>query len=112
MTFSFTTVIAILAIGSVLNILLTQAIKTTYRNAGKQAPPNVIAFIDAIVCGGGVTAVFYVLMGISWTVNNIIMLVCLIFFNWLGATLGYDKVIQTLEQIGKISSTITTDDKK
>ena len=35
MTFSFTTAIAILAIGSVLNILLTQAIKTTYRNAGK-----------------------------------------------------------------------------
>ena len=35
MTLSFTTIIAILAIGSVLNILLTQAIKTTYRNAGK-----------------------------------------------------------------------------
>lgn len=35
MTLSSTTVIAILAIGSVLNILLTQAIKTTYRNASK-----------------------------------------------------------------------------
>lgn len=112
MTLSFTTIIAIIAIGSVLNILLTQAIKTTYKNAGKQAPPNVIAFIDAIVCGGGITAVFYMLMGIPWTVNNIIVLVCLIFFNWLGATQGYDKVIQTLEQIGKISSTIITDDKK
>ena len=112
MTLSFTTIIAIIAIGSVLNMLLTQAIKTTYRNAGKQAPPNVIAFIDAIVCGGGVTAVFYILTGVPWTVNNIIVLVCLIFFNWLGATTGYDKLMQTLEQIGKISSTITTDDKK
>lgn len=106
MSLTLTSFIAIIAIGSVLNIILTQAIKTTYRNAGKQAPPNIIALIDAAVCGGGVTAVFYMLMGIPWTINNIIVMLCIVFFNWLGATEGYDKVIQTAEQIGKIASNV------
>lgn len=59
-----------------------------------------IALINSVVCGGGVTAVVYMLLSIPWTVNNIICLVCVIFFNWLSSMVGYDKVIQSAEQIG------------
>ena len=94
--------ISILAAGSILSALLTEAIKVQYINEGKQAPPNIIALINAFVCGGGITAVAYMLMAIPWTVNNIICLVCLIFFSWLGSMVGYDKISQTAGQITRI----------
>ena len=97
---TITLFITILTIGSILNILMTQSIKQWYKNQGKIAPPNMIALINSAVCGGGVTAVVYMLLSIPWTVNNIICLVCVIFFNWLSAMTSYDKVIQTVEQIG------------
>jgi hypothetical protein len=62
-----------------------------------------IALINSLVCGGGVTAVVYIFLSIPWTLKNVVCLVCLIFFNWLGAMCGYDKVTQTLEQIAKIA---------
>lgn len=95
--------ISILAAGSILSILLTEAIKNWYRNDGKQAPPNLIALINAIITGGGITAVCYMLMAIPWTINNIICLLVLIFLSWLGSMTSYDKVVQT---IGQVSQTI------
>lgn len=59
-----------------------------------------IALVNSAVCGGGVTAVVYMLLSIPWTVNNVICLVCVIFFNWLSSMVGYDKVLQSAEQIG------------
>lgn len=106
---TITLFITILTIGSILNILMTQAIKQWYKNQGKIAPPNMIALINSAVCGGGVTAVVYMLLSIPWTVNNIICLVCVIFFNWLSAMTSYDKVIQTVEQIGTALDRNTSD---
>ena len=94
--------ISILVAGSVLSGILTQAIKTQYYNEDKIAPPNIIALINAIVCGGGVAAVVYMLLGIPQTVNNIICLVCLVFFSWLGSMVGYDKITQTITQMAVV----------
>lgn len=91
--------ISILVAGSILSGLLTQAIKVWYRNENKEAPPNIVALINAIVCGGGVTAVVYMLLAIPFTINNIILLVVLIFFSWLGSMVGYDKITQTVGQM-------------
>lgn len=91
--------ISILVAGSVLAGLLTEAIKVWYRNEGKEAPPNIIALINAIVCGGGVAAVAYMLLAIPFTINNIILLIVLIFFSWLGSMVGYDKITQTVGQM-------------
>lgn len=97
--------ISILVAGSILAGLLTQAIKVWYHNENKEAPPNIVALINAIVCGGGVTAVVYMLLAIPFTVNNIICLVCLIFFSWLGSMVGYDKITQT---VGQMAATLNT----
>ena len=39
------------------------------------------------------------LLGIPWTVNNIICLVIMIVAVWIGSMIGYDKIIQLLKQI-------------
>lgn len=106
---TITLFITILTIGSILNILMTQAIKTFYRNQGNDAPPNLIALINSLVCGGGVTAVVYMLLLIPWTVNNVICLVCVIFFNWISSMVGYDKVIQSLSQMAAVLPKIDTE---
>ena len=95
--------ITLFIIGSIACGLITEAIKKTCENAEKEYSTNVIALIDAVVVGGIGTSVAYVLMGIPWTVNNIICLVLMIVVVWLGATLGFDKVKQTLEQIANVT---------
>ena len=62
----------ILTVGAMVNTLLTEAIKKAYENAGQEYAPNIVALVDAVVVGGLGTAAVYMLMGLSWTVNNII----------------------------------------
>lgn len=94
--------ISILTIGAMVTGLLTEAIKKAYANAGKEYSSNLIALVDAIVVGGGGTAVAYMLLNIPWTINNIICLVLMIIAVWIGAMIGFDKIKQLVEQIGKI----------
>ena len=81
-----------------LTALLTQAIKQFYYNRNEAASPNIIALINAIVVGGGGTAVIYMLMKIPWTVNNCICLVVMAFFVWMGSMLGFSKILETYRQ--------------
>lgn len=94
--------ISLFTIGSMACGLITEAVKKAYQNAGMDYSANIIALVDALVVGGIGTAVAYMLMGIDWTVNNIICIVLMIVCIWLGAMLGFDKIKQTLEQIAVI----------
>ena len=94
--------ISIFTIGAALSGLLTEAVKKAYENAEKQYSANVIALIDALVVGGLGTAMSYMLLGIPWTVNNIICLILMIVVVWVGSMIGYDKVIQLFAQIKDI----------
>lgn len=99
---TITLFISILTIAATATSLLTEAIKKTYENAGKKYSSNVIALVNAVVIGCGGTAVVYMLMGIDWTVNNIICLFLMSISVWMGSTLGYDKITQLLKQIATI----------
>lgn len=90
--------ISIFVGGGLVNILLTQAIKQFYYNRGSEASPNMIALIDALVIGGLGTAFVYMLMGIDWTVNNVLCLIAMIVLVWMGSMIGYSKIIQTIQQ--------------
>ena len=90
--------ISIFVGGGLVNILLTQAIKQFYYNRGSEASPNMIALIDALVIGGLGTAFVYMLMGIDWTVNNVLCLIAMIILVWMGSMIGYSKIIQTIQQ--------------
>ena len=90
--------IAIFVGGGVVNILLTQAIKQFYYNRNEAASPNIIALISAIVIGGGGTAFAYSLIGIAWTINNILCLLAMMLFVWMGSMIGYSKILETYRQ--------------
>lgn len=84
--------------GGLITMLLTQSIKQFYYNRNSEASPNIIALVNALVVGGGGTAFMYMLMNIEWTVNNILCLIAMIFFVWMGSMLGYSKILETFQQ--------------
>ena len=96
---SITLFITILTIGGMVTTLLTEAIKKMYANMKKDYSSNIIALVNAIVVGGGGTTVVYMLMGIPWSVNNVICLVLMAIAVWIASMLGFDKVKQSIDQI-------------
>lgn len=91
--------VTILTIGAMLSGLLTEAIKKAYSNEKKDYSANVIALINAVVVGGGGTAVTYMLLNVPWEVNNIICMALMVVCVWIGSMVGYDKIIQLIKQI-------------
>ena len=83
--------------------LLTEAVKKWYTNADKPYSSNVIALVVSVISGGLGTAVYYILKGIPWTVNNIICILLMIVAIWVASMVGYDKVKQLIEQIGELN---------
>lgn len=96
---TITLFIFILTIGSAVTSLLTEAIKKWCENAHKEYSANVLALINAIVVGLVGTIIAYLLMGIPFTLNNVICMVLMTFSVWIGSMIGYDKVIQLIQQI-------------
>ena len=90
--------IAIFVGGGVVYILLTQSIKQFYYNRNESASPNVIALVSALVVGGGGTAFAYMLLGVAWTVNNILCMLAMMLFVWMGSMIGYSKILETYRQ--------------
>lgn len=60
---------------------------------------NVVALVIAMLVGCGVTAIYYISCDIPGTFLNLVYLLLMGIANWIGATLGYDKVRQTIAQI-------------
>lgn len=90
--------IAIFVGGGVVNILLTQSIKQFYYNRKESASPNLIALVSALVVGGGGTAFAYMLLGVAWTINNILCMLAMMLFVWMGSMIGYSKILETYRQ--------------
>lgn len=89
-----------------VSALLTEGIKQWYSNAGKDCSPNLIALIDSAIVGCGGTATAYVLLGIAFSLQNILCLVLMVGVVWLGSMIGYDKVMQLLTQIAGPKDTV------
>ena len=100
---SITLFITILTIGGMVTALLTEAIKKMYANMKKEYSANIIALVNAVVVGCGGTAVVYMLMNIPWTINNIICMVLMTVAVWIASMLGFDKVLQTVNQIASLN---------
>lgn len=96
---TITLFITMLTMGAGITALLTEALKKAYINAKKEYSANVIALIDAVIVGCGGTAVLYMLLDIPWTINNIICMVLMGVAVWMGSMIGYDKIIQLVNQI-------------
>ena len=88
--------ITLFGIGSVISSLLTETLKQTFTKISS----NVIALIDAVFVGGVGTFVYYILTGAEITPINALYAVLMALCVWVGSMVGYDKVMQTLKQIG------------
>lgn len=82
-------------IGSMAASLMTEAIKKSFENVSS----NVIALANACVVGILGTIIAYILLGIEFNVANISCIVLMSACIWIGCTVGYDKVMQTIAQV-------------
>lgn len=89
-----------LLVVSTLTGLVTESIKKMLDERGQRTKPNTLAGAVALVLSAliGTGYIFYT--GGAFTVQTIIGIISLVGFSWLCAMLGYDKVMQTLAQIG------------
>ena len=80
--------------------LLTEGIKKFLNEQRVTYASNVLVLVVAAIVGCGATALYYVNYQVPFTALNSVYLALMGIANWLGATLGYDKVRQTIAQIG------------
>ena len=91
----------LLTILSVVTSLFTEGIKNFLDSIKFTYVSNILVLVVAIVVGGVGTAIFYMWNDIAWTSLNIICIFLMMCANWLGAMLGYDKVMQAITQMKK-----------
>ena len=94
------TFLLLLTILSVVTSLFTQGLKQFLDSLKITYASNVLVLIVAIIVGGIGTAFFYMWNDIAWTSLNVICIFLMMCANWLGAMIGYDKVIQAIKQMG------------
>lgn len=92
---TLTTFLFIFFIGATAASLFTEALKKVFWEMSS----NLIALISSAVVGVGGTIIAYILMDIPLDSKNIVRIILMTFLIWLGSMIGYDKVIQTIEQI-------------
>lgn len=91
--------LVLLTILSVATSLITEAVKKFLSAKSTTYASNIVVLVISIIVGGIGTIVFYMCTGIPWTALNIVMIFLMIVANWLGAMLGYDKIMQAISQI-------------
>ena len=81
--------------GSAISSLVTQAVKKAFPNISS----NIIALINAVFVGliGTVIALYF--LNVPIDAKNIISAVLMGVCIFIGSTVGYDKVMQTIRQI-------------
>lgn len=96
---TFEIFLILLTICSIVTSLVTEGIKKFLDSLEKKYASNVVVLIVAIAVGGAAASIFYLWNDYAWTSLHIIVMFLLMLANWLGAMLGYDKVIQAITQI-------------
>lgn len=92
---TLTMFVSLVTMLSLISSLITEAIKKTFDTAA----PTLVVAIVSIVVGWGGGAITYTLAGVPYNPSNIICLTLLAPTIWLMATLGYDKVMEVINQL-------------
>lgn len=95
-----TAFLIILTACAAITSLLTEGIKKFLDEQKVTYASNILVLVIAVIVGCGVTVLYYVNYQIPFNALNSVYLALMGVANWLGATLGYDKVRQTIAQIG------------
>lgn len=85
---------------SIITGLVTEGVKKFLDTSNIKYTSNILVLIISVFVGGIGIVMYYLSKDITWTYMNIIYIFLMIIANWLGAMIGYDKVIQTIKQLG------------
>lgn len=95
---TITLFMTLLVVLSVAVSLLTEAVKKFFEGSKFNYSSNMVVLILSIVVGIGGTAMVYVSLGMPFTSPNILCMILMAVAVWVGSMLGYDKVLQMVEQ--------------
>ena len=93
----FATLLVVLALAV---SLITQAVKSFLSDRKYSA--NLVVLIVSIIVGAAGCILTYVFMGIPFTPPNIACIPLMAVAVWVGAMVGYDKVLQMIDQMKNI----------
>ena len=82
--------------------LIVEAVKKLFEGTKITYSTNVVVLIISIIVGVAGTAMSYIALGIPFTPPNIVCMLGMAVAVWVGSMLGYDKVLQMVEQIKNI----------
>ena len=89
---------ALLAV-SLLTNLTVEGIKKLLEGTNAKYSSNVLAAILSTILSGAVCVIYLIMNDIGFSVKIGVEIVVLMYLGFLVATVGYDKVIQTLKQL-------------
>ena len=91
-----------LLVTSIFTGLVTEGVKKILTEHNISYRPNTLAGIVAVILSLGVSVGYVIVSGITFTPTLVVYVIALIALSWLCSMVGYDKVVQTLGQIGII----------
>lgn len=92
--------ITLLTAFSTVTSLITQFFKKILDEKGKTYSSNILVSIVACIVGICGTGVYYILYSIDFNLINVTCMILMGLATSLGAMVGYDKVAQTIKQLG------------
>lgn len=95
---NFETFLLMLMIVSIFTGLFTEAIKKTLDEFKKTYHSNFLAGIVAVVLSDLVGIGYAIAVDAQITDKMMVYLIALVLLSWLSAMVGYDKVLQAIEQ--------------
>ena len=99
---TITLFMALLVVLAIAVSLFTEAVKKSFEGTKITYSSNVVVLILSVVVGVAGTAIAYVSLGIAFTPPNILCMLLMAVAVWVGSMIGYDKVLQMIEQFKNI----------
>lgn len=96
---SVTLFITLLTIFSTITSICTQGCKKILDELNVAYASNIVAFIIACVVGIGGTAIYYILCSVEFNIINVVCMILMGLATSFGAMIGYDKVVQAIDQL-------------
>lgn len=81
--------------------LVVEGIKKLLDEKGISYSPNMLAVIVSVISTVVVSILYIVYKSIPVTSQTIVTVIALMIFSFLASTVGYDKIKQLIEQMGK-----------
>lgn len=88
---------------AIFTSLTTEGVKKILDELGIKYSANILAAIVAVVLTAGASVGYIIYASIEVTPQVVVCVIAMVFLAFLCATVGYDKVIQAIEQLKKLT---------